>query len=642
MKRKRNLVEGASEPLWRTVLRALPSILIVSLITTQLHNCGFLRPFENTALDTLIRIYPVSAKHVFVVGICNSDYERIFAGESPLDPEKISQLLDAVAAGEPKAIVVDLDTSDPRFAKVRMPHSPVNIIWACRAASASSQGLYDSDTITGASSVPRMAKVLGQDQNQLQALWGVANLPQDSDGVIRHYSRYVEILNPASLRIELAPTLSWKAVQVFRNNFEPGSAPGNAPMVLCSAGSSGYVPRISAGDLLSTYQGQGWKDIAKGKIVLVGGYYDAARDSYATPTGKLSGVELHAQAIESELIRGGIHEVSPAILFAAQVLASLLFVAISAFFASGWPPLIGLLAIPIAAFLFSLVAFSSLYMWADFVPVLCTVQLQQLVEHVKNVRRSNLELKRANADLEATRLELARAIDRGAERERKRLAHEIHDDTLGQLFQVSVSLQPLAGSSETGSIAEKALDTVRKAQQSLRNSLINLYPPVLDRYGLCGAIEDLISRVKDKIEIHLSGCTTMPADALDKETQLALYRITQESVNNVIKHAKATAVRIELQLRNSQLVLSVTDNGKGMSSDGGRSDSFGIGGMRNKAMLIGADIRWISPPPDFPGGTEMRLTMPLQKNGSESANSPPKISNTESPAQDRIRTPERC
>ncbi len=648
------LISVATEdkvPFGRSIIHALPIVLAVSLITACIHSFGWLRPFETTTLDTLITLNPVSAKHVYLVEIQNADYKNIFENKSPLAPEKVAQLVEAIEVGEPKVIVVDLDTSDERFKGMKLPASAASVVWARHAKGLPNEDentKQKSDAVNGgqhaeskqsenqsrnrASNDPSSKllyadRVLGKEASGAIGLplSGLSILPMDSDGVIRHYCRYVNAVEANSASARMLATLPWVAVQTFLADHKEDAHPSDEEMVLASVGGRKYLPRISASDLLEIYQELGWKEAVKGKVVLLGGDYDAARDDYLSASGRMPGVELLAEAIESELSRGGIHPVNTVWLVITQVLASFIVVAINSRFPGTRTALIGLLAIPFAAFLFSLLSFSSLYLWVDFVPVLFAVQLLYLFEHIKRVRQQNVELnkanhelrqvnaelKQANTELVRARHELATAVDQGAEQERKRLAQELHDDTLGQLFQVSVGLQPLSSSSDDGEKIGKVLGTVHQTMANIRKIMMNLYPPVLEKFGLCAAIEELCTNHSGgALEISFSDQSGKLPERFDKKTQLALYRIIQEALNNVRKHSQASRAEITLSQSNGCFTLSVIDNGKGIGNPTERTDSYGLPGMRNKAALVGAKIMWISPPTTRPSGTELRVELP--------------------------------
>lgn len=601
---------------WRALLKAAPLILVAAVTTVLIHNAGWLGCFENSAIDSLVRLRPVSAEHVFVVGITDSDYTRIFDDRSPLDSEKVCRLVKAIAAGEPRVIVVDLDTSNQSYRNVSLPDKPA-IVWAASIDDKQNSPSLELNASSTENAKPFLTAetVLGGLPNS-ETLSGVATFPRDPDGVIRWYTRYVRLASKSAdqtQKYQLKPTLAWSAVQAYKDTSQD-SAPSDEKLLLASTSRSDYVPRISAGDLLEISQGPGWKALVKGKIVLLGGYFENARDTFFCTDGKIQGVELQAQAIESELQRGGIPKANPWLLLVAQLLASLAFVVVNHFLPGFRGLLFGFSLIPVAAILLSVLLFSSSYLWFDFVPVMLTVQLLFLYGHVQRIRRQNQELLMVNSELLNTRNELARAIDQGAELERKRLAQELHDDTLGKLFQVSVYLQPHAESTADGGKLAKGLSTVHAAMAGIRAIMMNLYPPVLDKFGLSAAIKELaLSQSDSATEVEASIAPEAPIDDLPKETQLCIYRIVQEALNNARKHSGATKILVSLSSDEGKTTLSVIDNGKGMLTtvdagtgvDTAKTNSYGIHGIKNKASLMGAEVKWNSPPPGYDSGTEV-------------------------------------
>ena len=100
----------------RHLVRALPVFLSITVLTLVLEHAGWLRGFETAALDTSLRlIKPITPRFVQIVSINEDDYVHIFEGRSPLDAEKVTSLIEAIAEGDPRVIGVDIDTSDPQW-----------------------------------------------------------------------------------------------------------------------------------------------------------------------------------------------------------------------------------------------------------------------------------------------------------------------------------------------------------------------------------------------------------------------------------------------------------------------------------------------------------------------------------------------
>jgi tRNA A-37 threonylcarbamoyl transferase component Bud32 len=380
--------KAQTDPLWRCLLSAIPLILAISLVTTQLHNMGWLQTPENLLLDALVSSNPLDPAHVFVVGIDNADYDKMFKGQSPLDPKQLSSLISMIAEGQPKLILVDINTADARFKNMPLPRTGSTKVYWSRGGTAVDKN----------DDVLMPDGLLGGKQDSGKELSGIAILPQDAnDGKIRYYCRYLKIKNEQG-KVVTKPTLYWAVTQAFREKPDKGEAISGEPMILLSLGPhERFNKKYSAGILPVAHNTSGWKDLVKGKIVLLGGFYDAARDNYPSASGNVPGVELQAAAIESELIRGGIPTINSWVLLALQILIGTTSVIINWRFGRRWkglPPVASLLA---SAAL--LAAFSAwwLYLVVDFVPVITVVQLQHLLAS----RARNKAIAKAEADARA-------------------------------------------------------------------------------------------------------------------------------------------------------------------------------------------------------------------------------------------------
>src|SRR5215470_8548210 len=192
-----------------------------------------------------------------------------------------------------------------------------------------------------------------------------------------------------------------------------------------------------------------------------------------------------------------------------------------------------------------------------------------------------------------------------AESERKLLAADLHDQTLSDLRKLallarrllreggaSLPLETREGLSEILTGLEAAMDEVRRAME-------NLSPSALDTLGLLPALQSCLARCSASCEDGLSTrfvCSlTEDQIALSEIEQLLLYRIVQEALNNISKHAGATSVELRVSLEDDELVVRVIDNGKGMGASGDLRRARGIENMRYRARLIGATLTWGKP-----------------------------------------------
>ena len=163
------------------------------------------------------------------------------------------------------------------------------------------------------------------------------------------------------------------------------------------------------------------------------------------------------------------------------------------------------------------------------------------------------------------------AILEAQEAERSRIARELHDETGSALTAILLGLTAVDGAA-TLQEARQALAALRKnASSALENVgrlAFALRPPVLDEFGLAPALKDLSGSLEERggpkvdLEIDLPAGTRLPA-----KLETAIFRVTQEALTNVVKHAEATTVRITLAWRERSVVLAVEDDGRGFSQE---------------------------------------------------------------------------
>jgi len=217
--------------------------------------------------------------------------------------------------------------------------------------------------------------------------------------------------------------------------------------------------------------------------------------------------------------------------------------------------------------------------------------------------------------------DLMALIQSSAERERRRIAKDIHDETLPEMAR----LKRLADSSASLSGNEVREDICKRLDTAiidLRRVVDDLHPIILDNFGLNSALKSLIDRVSRHTKITTDyTCSAENLDEdLDELKRLTIYRIVQEALNNIEKHAQATSAVIRLERRNGNILVQVIDNGKGLgvpvssqketagtgSGAGSVTPSHGMQIIRQRAELIGAQVTW-NKPDCFESGTELRL-----------------------------------
>lgn len=212
---------------------------------------------------------------------------------------------------------------------------------------------------------------------------------------------------------------------------------------------------------------------------------------------------------------------------------------------------------------------------------------RQIGVAIENVRLQQQE--------EARLRSYVREITRAQEEERRRVSRELHDGTAQDLVLLGRLLDELIDEAraERRSSAEllRVRETSREILDSVRRFSRDLRPSVLDDLGLIPALEWLVADLMDRQDISAQFQQDGEPRRLAAETELALFRITQEALNNVQHHAHAEAVRVRISFNGEEVALTVEDDGRGFDpaslSALARSSRLGLLGMRERAQLVG-------------------------------------------------------
>ena len=191
---------------------------------------------------------------------------------------------------------------------------------------------------------------------------------------------------------------------------------------------------------------------------------------------------------------------------------------------------------------------------------------------------------------------------KGQEEERFKIARELHDG-VGQKLALLVKKSGAKGEEEIQNLSGNTLD-------ELRGVLNGLHPPTLERLGITKSLESLIDEVDEHTELFFTYDIDPIDHDLDQEKSLHLYRIIQEALNNIIKHAEAKAVSIEVKRSEHQIEAFVQDNGKGFDfSNKIRSGKgFGMKTLLERAKIMKSKLLVES---EAKAGTSIKLTIPL-------------------------------
>lgn len=189
--------------------------------------------------------------------------------------------------------------------------------------------------------------------------------------------------------------------------------------------------------------------------------------------------------------------------------------------------------------------------------------------------------------------ELTRALLALQEAERTRLAHALHDD-LGQILAGMRAQLYLLGAcreqpQQVETISQRLLETSEQMQQSFRSLVRDLYPVMLERLGLAEAVRQLGEQWQQYqgVPCELELDSALPV--LCAEARAHVYRLLQEALTNVARHAGAQRVRVVLHCRGASLRLEVSDDGRGLTDN--LREGVGLRSMRERARCLGADLQ---------------------------------------------------
>jgi two-component system sensor histidine kinase UhpB len=212
--------------------------------------------------------------------------------------------------------------------------------------------------------------------------------------------------------------------------------------------------------------------------------------------------------------------------------------------------------------------------------------------------------------LEAERRESARQALRVQEGERTRVARELHDEVGQTLTAMMLQIESLAAKipEDLRDELDELRETARLGATDVRRIAVRLRPEALEDLGLQSALSALATSFGEHAKLRIDR-RLQRVEALSEEQELVIYRVAQEALTNVARHARATSVELSLEQDADVVTLRVRDDGRGLPADP-RASTTGIRGMRERAMLIGARLSILSPEA---GGTEVVLRVPLEE-----------------------------
>jgi two-component system NarL family sensor kinase len=208
----------------------------------------------------------------------------------------------------------------------------------------------------------------------------------------------------------------------------------------------------------------------------------------------------------------------------------------------------------------------------------------------------------------------ASSIELGAAEERNRLAREIHDTLAQGLTAITLHLETAdalldANPANARAAVQKALSLTRANLEEARRSVLDLRAAPLEKRTFCEALDDLVEKYGAEWKLEASFALIGGDRPLPLRIESGLYRMAQEALTNVARHAKAEHVRVQFTTQPEQVELIVEDDGQGFDTEALAKGRFGLVGLNERARLLGGTLEVCSVPGE---GTELKITVPLE------------------------------
>jgi len=210
----------------------------------------------------------------------------------------------------------------------------------------------------------------------------------------------------------------------------------------------------------------------------------------------------------------------------------------------------------------------------------------------------------------------ARGLINAQEEERQRISREIHDDLGGKIAFLAFSVRQLMSQrARTSDCMDaeltKVVEGLSDLSTALRDVSHSLHPPCLRYVGIGAALKSLGKVFQDNYGIRINVSVPAELPRLTSELELCVFRITQECLQNIVKHSAASRADIRLEHNGNQLRLTVADSGKGfIRADAIQNGGVGLMSMQERAISLGGNVLLTSAPGQ---GTQVDVTVPLQQ-----------------------------
>lgn len=197
-----------------------------------------------------------------------------------------------------------------------------------------------------------------------------------------------------------------------------------------------------------------------------------------------------------------------------------------------------------------------------------------------------------------------------AEKERKRLASDLHDEVLQELLNIRRLVERAAWEERADGSREDILRGLDNTEFMIRETCQELMPPFISEQGVLHAVTKLVEKTRLRAEFQLDFIPLPITAPISDELTMTIYRIVQELINNGFKHSEASKVMLEAGQEEERIIIRYSDDGKGMETDRdfSKANRFGLKGIAERARMVGGSIYMESSPGR---GLKVRCTLPL-------------------------------
>lgn len=224
--------------------------------------------------------------------------------------------------------------------------------------------------------------------------------------------------------------------------------------------------------------------------------------------------------------------------------------------------------------------------------------------------KMSFQLKKQTEEIEEEKRKSVSSLIDGQEMERQRLSRDLHDSLGQSMLAVKMKLEQTknADIEKNKEIIDQTRELLKDTIQEIRNITNDLMPPVLEAFGLEQGLKNLCKETMANTGIQIEFVSNNIPDSLNKKLQIYLYRISQESINNITKHSGADYASVKIHEQGNQIFLDIFDNGKGFNPEYTGKNCNGIMNIKQRVELLSGECRMTSVPES---GTTINIKIPV-------------------------------